>query len=231
MYSDPQYQAYLRAQQNQQAQANTQVRLPVQQQQPPRQSIHPAHLMPPGHHPLSRSGGDYRQTTSYATDSSPPTPQAQQAQAQQAPPVMKSMLSVNGFANDSSKYNGLDVFEQAPMKRSLDAEKVDKVDSKTFNAFLSTTIKTREEIDKSIKTAPVAQAIPKTIKVDKAPPVKIEQINNKRAEELRNIEMKKSDTTMLTAMAIKKKSADQTAREMEELMKRRRAEMQNIQYK
>ncbi len=120
------------------------------------------------------------------------------------------------------------------MKRSLEAEKVEKVTAKVLASEVSSVLKTRDEIDRAARDKPPPPSnIPKTIKVEKAPPVAMATLNSKREEELRSIEIKKTDAapSMLTAMAIKKKTPDQAANEMENLIKRRQAEMQNIQYK
>jgi uncharacterized cupredoxin-like copper-binding protein len=133
-------------------------------------------------------------------------------------------------------YSGLNVFDQQVMKHSLEAEKVAAVDRRTFESQISTAQRSREEIDRQLAVAKTAAAAvaPATIKVEKKPIDDLGAISARRNQEAAQLKVEKvtnDASALLGAMAVKKTDASQLNLQMDELIKRRQMEMQNIQYK
>lgn len=181
----------------------TQQTIPTQQQQPQQSSQQQPSQIP-------------RQYTQF------PTQQPQQQQP------MGSATAEN--------FSGLNVFDQQVMKRSLEAEKVATVDRRTFESHISLFQREREEIDKQLAAARTAAAAvaPATIKVEKKAIDNLDTIAQRRNQEAAQLKVEKvtnDASALIGSMSVKKTDASQLNKQMDDLIKRRQMEMQNIQYK
>ena len=141
--------------------------------------------------------------------------------------------TTTGF-DSKDAYTGLNVFDQKIMKNSLDAEKVVSVDRKTFESHINNAQKTREEIDKQLTSNKSSAIAPTTIKVEKKPIDDLNAIAARRDKEAAQIKVEKvtnDASSLLGGMSVKKTDPNQLNRQMDELLKRRQMEMQNINYK
>lgn len=147
-------------------------------------------------------------------------------------PAQQPVSSATGKDN----YSGLNVFDQQVLKQSLEAEKVAAVDRRTFESQISSAQRSREEIDRQLAAAKTAAAAvaPATIKVEKKPIDDLDAIAARRNQEAAQLKVEKvtnDASALLGAMAVKKTDASQLNRQMDDLIKRRQMEMQNIKYK
>jgi hypothetical protein len=176
----------------------------------------------------------YTPQYSVKTPVQPITQQAPPREYTQFPAQEPQQASTIGFeAKDG--YSGLNVFDQQVMKRSLDAEKVAAVDRRTFESQINNAQKTREEIDKQLAAAKATAATlaPTTIKVEKKPIDDLDAISARRNQEAAQLKVEKvtnDASALLGAMAIKKTDPNQLNKQMDDLIKRRQMEMQNIKY-
>jgi hypothetical protein len=161
-------------------------------------------------------------------------PPREYRQFQQAPPIQKQYTS---YGDEDQYGNGLhttlNVFEQGVMKRTLETEKVDRVEAKVMQNQYNNAQQTRDLTDKQLHNRPIDER-PETIKVEKKDMVDLNLVAAKRDQETSQlkIEKKESDASILMgSMAVKKTDADKLNRDMNELIKRRELEIKNIEYK
>ncbi len=138
-------------------------------------------------------------------------------------------------ATQKDNYSSLNVFDQQVLKNSLEAEKVAPVDRRTFESQITTAQKTREEIDKQLAAGRTAAATvaPTTIKVEKKTIDNFDTIAARRNQEAAQLKVEKvtnDASALLGAMAVKKTDPSQLNKQMDDLIKRRQMEMQNIKY-
>jgi hypothetical protein len=139
-----------------------------------------------------------------------------------------------GFSAKTDNLSGLNVFEQKVMKQSLEAEKVSSVDRRTFEAHINNAQKSREEIDRQLAASRAAAVAPSTIKVEKKPIDDLNAIAARREQEAAQLKVEKvtnDASALFGATSVKKTDPGQLNRQMDELIKRRQMEMQNISYK
>jgi hypothetical protein len=161
-------------------------------------------------------------------------PPREYRQFQQAPPIQKQYTS---YGDEDQYGNGLhttlNVFDQGVMKRTLETEKVDRVEAKVMQYQYNNAQQTRDLTDKQLHNRPIDER-PETIKVEKKDMVDLNLVAAKRDQETSQlkIEKKESDASILMgSMAVKKTDADKLNRDMNELIKRRELEIKNIEYK
>jgi hypothetical protein len=157
--------------------------------------------------------------------------QQQQQQQQQQSNQYKSYGDLDQYGND--KHTGLNVFDQGVMKRTLEKEKVDRVEAKVMQYQYNNVQQTRELIDKELQNRPIDER-PETIKVEKKGIVDLNSVAARRDQETSQlkIEKKESDAAMLMgSMSVKKTDPSKLNRDMNELIKRRELEIKNIEYK
>jgi hypothetical protein len=133
----------------------------------------------------------------------------------------------------AENFSGLNVFDQQVMKHSLETEKVEKVARKAFESHVSVFQKEREEIDRELEARRASAVAPTTIKVEKKPIADLDAIAERRNKEAAQLKVEKvtnDASSLLGAMAVKKTDPNQLNKQMDDLIKRRQMEMQNIKY-
>jgi hypothetical protein len=167
-------------------------------------------------------------TPCYSMSNSAPQPPRQTTQFPTQPPQQNQY----GSYNSTESLTGLNVFDQGVLKQTLEAEKVNKVGKKAFESHLSSAQKTREEIDRELHASKAnATAPPPTIKVEKKPIDDLNNIASRRDQEFNQIKVEKKPDALLGTLEVKKTDPNKLNRDMDDLIKRRQMELQNIKYK
>ncbi len=181
--------------------------------------------------PLQQSSAPSQQVPSIPPP--PPYNQPPREYTQFPPPKPVDQSTTTAGFGGTDQYSGLNVFEQTVMKNSLQAEKVAAVDRRTFDSQISSVQKNREEIDKQLAASKAAAIAPPTIKVEKKPIDDLAAIAARREQEAARLKVEKATndaSALLGATSVKKTDPSQLNRQMDDLIKRRQMEMQNITY-
>jgi hypothetical protein len=108
------------------------------------------------------------------------------------------------------------------------------VDRKAFESHISVFQREREEIDRQLAASKTAAVAPPTTKVEKKPIDDLAAIAARREQEAAKLKVEKATndaSALIGATSVKKTDPSQLNRQMDELIKRRQMEMQNINYK
>jgi hypothetical protein len=221
--NNPYIQAYLKSQAQQSQAQQSQ----AQQSQAPQQS----QMDRPVHPQQSQYIPQYKMQP--VNQQQPAEPPRQYTQFPTQTPTNQPATTSQGFGG-TDQYSGLNVFDQTVMKHSLESEKVISLDRRTFESHINNAQKSREEIDKQLAAARISAVAPTTIKVEKKPIDDLNAIAARRQQEAAQLKVEKvtnDASALFGATAVKKTDPSQLNRQMDELIKRRQQEMQNITYK